>query len=144
MSNFKKISIIFLLFLGIVAIRFFKTDLFYDPLIDFYEGNYLTQPPPKFEAWKLILHTSLRFWLNTLLSLLILWVAFQSKKIIRFSVAFFGISFIILIVLFAYFLFNMAMDNYFILFYLRRFLIQPLFIILLLPAFYYQKSISKQ
>ncbi len=143
METWKKIVIISVIFLGMIAIRFFETDLFYDPLIHFFEGSYLTQPPPEFNFWQLILYTSFRFWLTALLSLLILFVAFRSKKILRFSYLLFGTAFLVLIALFAYFLFNMAPENYFLLFYIRRFLIQPIFIILLLPAFYYQMSLKQ-
>lgn len=143
MAVWQKFILIGILFLALVAVRFFETDLFYDPLIHFYEGNYLTQPPPKFQEWKLVLHTFFRFFLNTLLSLLILFTAFQRKQILRFSIVFFGAVGAILMILFIYFTLNMAPENYFTLFYIRRFLIQPIFIILLLPAFYYQKALKQ-
>ncbi|HET8837478.1 MAG TPA: exosortase F system-associated protein [Flavobacteriaceae bacterium] len=143
MAIWQKIILIGILFLGMVTIRFFETQLFYDPLIHFYEGSYLTQPPPQFEEWKLILNTFFRFCLNTILSLLILFVAFRCRKIMKFSILFFGAACLLLMILFVYLVFNMAPENYFTLFYVRRFLIQPIFIILLLPAFYYQKALKK-
>jgi exosortase F-associated protein len=33
-------------------------------------------------------------------------------------------------------------ENNFVLFYIRRFLIQPLFLLLFIPAFFYQKRIK--
>lgn len=143
MKLFFKIVSIGFFFVLLVCIRFFETELFYDPLIRFYKGNYLTQQPPVFEEWKLIWNTVFRYGLNTFISLLILWVAFRNKKTIKFAGWFYGIVFFILIVIFAYLVFNMNPKNYFTLFYVRRFLIQPLFILLLLPAFYYQESLKK-
>lgn len=143
MKMFVKLVVIGFLFLLLAGVRFFETSLFYDPLRHFYEGNYLTETAPDFDALKLILSTSLRYWLNSLLSLLILYVAFHSRKIMRFSWAFYGFIFVVLLLLFTYLVLNMHIENYFTLFYVRRFLIQPLFILLLLPAFYYQKSIKK-
>ena len=35
-------------------------------------------------------------------------------------------------------------QDYLFVFYVRRFLIQPLFLILFVPAFFYQKSVNKQ
>jgi exosortase F-associated protein len=50
--------------------------------------------------------------------------------------------FIILISLFFIVLFFFGETNKMTLFYIRRFLIQPIFLLLFLPAFYYQKKIN--
>ena len=143
MKLFIKLVVIGFLFVLLACVRFFQTELFYDPLLHFYEGNYLTQKAPVFDETKLIWNTFFRYGLNTLISLLILYVAFRNKKIMKFSFAFYGIVLALLLLVFVYLIFNMAPENYFILFYVRRFLIQPLFILLLLPAFYYQQSLKK-
>ncbi|HET8809842.1 MAG TPA: exosortase F system-associated protein [Flavobacteriaceae bacterium] len=143
MKFFSKIIIIGFLFVLLACIRFFETELFYDPLISFYKGKYLTQEPPVFEEWKLIMHTIFRYGLNTFFSLLILWAAFRKKNILKFAGLIYGLAFFIFCVIFGYLLFNMKPENYMALFYVRRFLIQPLFILLLLPAFYYQQNLKK-
>ena len=142
MKLFSKIVLIGFLFVLLAAIRFFETELFYDPLIGFYQGDYLTEEPPVFNKWKLIAHTIFRYGLNTFFSLLILWVVFRKKNILKFAGLIYASAFLVFCAIFGYLLFNMQPENYWALFYVRRFLIQPIFILLLLPAFYYQKSLK--
>lgn len=140
MKRFIKILLIIFLLGTLASIRFFETQLFYDPLIDFFQGKYLNGIKPEFEYWKLLIHTSMRFLLNTAISLLILFVAFKDGGILRFSGMLYGVLFISLMVVFSIMLsYADSIENYMPLFYVRRFLIQPILIILLLPAFYYYK-----
>ena len=69
----------------LVSIRFFEDTLFHDPLVSFFKSNFTTMEPPNFEKWKLIGFTSLRYLMNTILSLLILLLAFPKKSILKFS-----------------------------------------------------------
>jgi len=70
-------------------------------------------------------------------------VAFQKWSVIVFSIKFYTISFIILTLVF-YTLLQSGFDNgYLLAFYIRRFLIHPLFVLILLPAFYFQKKEEK-
>ncbi|MDR6301964.1 exosortase F system-associated membrane protein [Mesonia maritima] len=143
MNKWVKIVLVFCLFFLLVLIRFFEKDLFYDPLLTFYKGNYQYQSPPEMENFKLILNTFFRYLLNSGVSLLVLYVAFQKKAIIKFSLIFYCFIGALLMLFFSYLIFNFGKENYFLMFYVRRFLIQPLFILLLLPAFYYQYYIKK-
>ena len=127
----------------LVSVRLFEEVLFHDPLVDFFRSNFTQAEPPVLEKWKLMSLTSARFIINTLLSLIILYLAFSKKSILKFSGLFYAGSFIILIGVFYYLLSPLKAENYMFLFYVRRFLIQPLFLILLLPAFYYQQNIKK-
>ncbi len=136
-----KIILIVLLFGLLVCIRFFEKSIFYDPLLAFYQGDYLKDVTPDFNLWKLVLSTAFRYGLNTFLSLLILYIAFKDKGILKFSIVLYLMVFVILMVIFAGMLFHVEdIQNFMPLFYVRRFLIQPLLIILLLPAFYYFKK----
>ena len=92
---------------------------------------------PRREVAKVFGFTTLRFVLNTLISLAILFVVFKDKSIIKFSVLIYAIAF--LMVLYLYFVVNPNQEDYYLFFNVRRFLIQPIFLILLLPAFYYHK-----
>ncbi|MDT0293991.1 exosortase F system-associated protein [Mesonia ostreae] len=127
----------------LVSIRLFEDVLFHDPLVGFYKSNFNEMDPPHFDTWKLIGFTSLRFFMNTTLSLLILFLAFSKKSILKFSALFYGLAFVVLISVFFVLLSPLETKNYMFLFYVRRFLIQPVFLLLLLPAFYYQQSIKK-
>ena len=136
-----KILVILILFALLASIRFFETSLFYDPLINFFKQDYLNGITPEFDFWQLVLNTSLRFLINSAISLFILYVAFQDRSILKFSALLYILLFAVLIIVFAIILSQVkGIDNFMPLFYVRRFLIQPLPIILLLPAFYYYKK----
>ncbi|WP_339753005.1 exosortase F system-associated protein [uncultured Winogradskyella sp.] len=139
MNKITKYILLMVLFLGLVLIRTFEDILFYDPYLTFFENVYLYIDSPRREVAKLVLFTSLRFLLNTLLSLGILYVIFKDKNIIKFSVLIYGLAYVLLMIPFLYFVTNPKQEDYYLFFNIRRFLIQPIGLILLLPAFYYYK-----
>lgn len=139
MNRFLKIGgIAFLAFL-LVAIRFFESTLFYDPLLLFFKSA-PNGVLPEFDTFKLVLHITFRFVLNTLLSLGVLWLAFESTEIIKLSTFFYGLFFVILVFLFIWALGSSEAGQHMTLFYIRRFLIQPILLLILIPAFYFQKK----
>jgi exosortase F-associated protein len=123
----------------LALIRFYEKSLFYDPLIEFYRAEYLHGVIPQFETGKFLLHVFYRFWVNSALSLAILYVAFLDKNILKFSSFLYMILFIASFAAFAFLIFNIEEQHFMALFYVRRFLIHPLFVIILLPAFYYYR-----
>ena len=123
----------------LILIRFFEDILFYDPYLEFFQNDYLYMDSPRREVAKVLGFTTLRFVLNTLISLAILFVVFKDKSIIKFSVFIYAIAFVVLMVFYLYFVVNPNQEDYYLFFNVRRFLIQPIFLILLLPAFYYHK-----
>lgn len=135
----KKLLQIGFLFTCLVLIRVFESDLFYDPYIIFYKSHYSLDTLNNLDFFKLILNTFLRYFINSIISLVILYIAFKSKDIVRLSTIFYCIAFIILIGAYIPFELTLNKDSYQVFFYIRRFLIQPIFILLLLPAFYYQR-----
>jgi len=138
-----KIVIIIGLFLMLMLIRALEPWLFYDPFIQYFKNDYLYKAIPVFVTSKLFLNIFFRYSLNLVFSLAILYVAFQKWSVIVFSIKFYTISFIILILVF-YTLLQSGFDNgYLLAFYIRRFLIHPLFVLILLPAFYFQKKEEK-
>jgi len=140
MSRAVKIILILLLVIGLVLVRTYAAALFYDPLINFFKGNYISEVIPEINFSKLLISTSLRFWLNTTISLAILWVLFRKKDIIKLSLALYSIAFIVLLLLFYLILGAVENPSHMLLFYVRRFLIQPIFLLLLIPAFYFQRK----
>ena len=132
---------ILLLFAVLAAIRFYESELFYDPLLNFFKSDYLNNITPQFKFGKLVTYTALRFFVNTIVSLGILYIAFRDISILKFASLLYTIFFLILLLIFIGMLLQISdIENYMPLFYIRRFLIQPIFIILLLPAFYYYKK----
>ena len=143
MSKLVKYILLFLLFGLLVLIRWFETDLFYDPYLVFFHSDYLYIDSPQVEISKLVGFTVLRYVLNAIISLAILYVVFRERNIVRFSGLVYAIAFVILICGYLYFVINPKQSYYYLFFNLRRFLIQPLILILLLPAFYYHKLTQK-
>ncbi|WP_407556195.1 exosortase F system-associated membrane protein [Winogradskyella sp. 4-2091] len=128
-----------LLFMFLILIRTFEDVLFYDPYLTFFENDYLYMDSPRREVAKLVLFTSIRFVLNTLISLGVLYVIFKDMSIIKFSTLIYAIAYILLLIPFLYFVINPKQEDYYLFFNVRRFLIQPIGLILLLPAFYYYR-----
>ena len=139
MSNLIKYTIIFVLFLLLVLIRFFEDQLFYDPYLLFFKNDYLYMDYPRREVFKLTAFTSLRYVLNSLISIGILYAFFKDKGVLKFSALLYGISYIVLLLIFLFFVINPRQEDYYLFFNLRRFLIQPIILLVLLPAFYYYK-----
>ena len=131
--------LIFLLVSLLFAIRAFESDLFYDPLIHYFQNDYLYTKIPSIDVWKLVVDVLFRYVLNSLITLAIIKVAFKQKKFVKFAGFFLMLAFIILIVVYVFLLRNQFESGYLFPFYIRRFLIHPLFLLLLFPAFYYQK-----
>lgn len=139
MSRGVSILLVILLVFGLILIRQFAGDIFYDPLIDFFKTDHSTQPLPEMMTGKLLLHITFRYLLNTVLSLLILWVIFRSGSILKLTLILYAALFILLMIIFIVLVNTSEAGNHMALFYVRRFLIQPLFLLLLLPAFYFHK-----
>uniref|UniRef100_UPI00404B62AE exosortase F system-associated membrane protein n=1 Tax=Gelidibacter sp. TaxID=2018083 RepID=UPI00404B62AE len=139
MTNIVKSIWLLVLFGLLILIRTFENELFYDPYLKFFENDYLYIDNPRREVFKLTLFTILRYVLNSVISLGIIFMFFSDKSIVKFSAFIYTVAFVILIGLFLYFVINPNQDDYYIFFNIRRFLIQPLLLLLLLPAFYYYK-----
>lgn len=134
-----KYILLFLCFSLLILIRFFEHDLFYDPYLKFFENDYLYMDNPRREVFKLTSHTVLRYVLNTVISLAVLYVFFEDNSMIKFSSFVYLAAFLILLTLYLYFVVNPKQEDYYLFFIMRRFLIQPVILIVLLPAFYYHK-----
>ncbi|PVW17209.1 exosortase F system-associated membrane protein [Marixanthomonas spongiae] len=134
------VFLLLLAVLGLVAVRFFETTLFYDPLTVFFETGYLSQELPAFDGFKLLGNIFIRYVLNTVLSLCVIWLLFKKTEILKLSLLLYAVLFLILALAYILLLYTYQEGNYLTLFYVRRFLIQPLFLLILLPAFYFQKK----
>ena len=139
MHKYIKYIWVSLLIALLILIRWFENDLFYDPYLTFFKNDYLYIDSPRREVAKLVAFTALRYILNTIISLAILFVFFKDKNIVKFSGIIYGIAFVLLIAIYLYFVVNPRQEDYYLFFNIRRFLIQPILLILLFPAFYYYK-----
>ncbi len=140
LKNKLKLAAILFLILLLIAIRAFEDTIFYDPFLDYFKLNYNNLPLPKIDVIKLFFSLGFRFYLNSIISLGLLRLIFNETKIIKFSIFLYSVLGIILMVSFFFILLKFGETSKMNLFYIRRFIIQPIFIMLFIPAFYYQKK----
>ena len=126
--------------IAIVALRFFEDKIFYDPFLSYFKADFSKNPVPDFDSLLYFSNVLLRFTVNSLLSLAVLALLFKDLKIVKFS-AFLLVFFFVLLTsaLFVMLHFN-ENPHKMTIFYLRRFLIQPLFLLLFIPGFYFHKK----
>lgn len=134
-----RIVLLVIALLGLVLVRAFESQLFYDPFLPFFKSDYQNKSLPIFENIPLFFGLFLRYFINTLLSLVVIYLLFKQLPLVRFAMVLYLVFFVVLIVLFFGLLHFSNQPDYLILFYIRRFLIQPLFLVLFIPAFYYQQ-----
>jgi exosortase F-associated protein len=127
----------------LICIRLFEDNLFYDPFLAYFKSEYAHAKLPQFNVFKLFFSLGMRFYFNSVISLFLLYVIFKDTKIVKFSMLLYMILGSILMISFIFVLTFFGEENKMTLFYLRRFLIQPIFILLFIPAFYYQKQVKK-
>ena len=139
LKNKSKIFLLILLVLLLAGIRAFENQLFYDPFLAYFERDYKTLPLPKFDSIRLFFGLLFRYTLNTIVSLGIVYVLFKEIELVKFASILYAMFFVILIIAFYCVIYFYANQNNLILFYVRRFLIQPILVLLFIPGFYYQK-----
>ena len=137
-----RLFVVFSLLLCFVLVRFYENILFYDPFLDYFKSDFNNLPLPEFDTFKLILNLLFRYSLNTGISLGLIYVIFKDSMMIRFSVLLYSIAFVLLLITMFLVIHIYGSENNLLLFYVRRFLIQPIFVLLFIPAFYFQKRNS--
>ncbi len=143
LQNKKKVAQVSFLVLLLILIRAFENTLFYDPFLNYFKSEYANLPFPEISVVKLFLSLGFRFYLNSVISLFLLYVIFNDGKMVKFSILLYMILGSILMISFFFVLNFFGEESKMTLFYIRRFIIQPIFILLFIPAFYYQKQIRK-
>lgn len=131
------------LVLLLLVIRAFENELFYDPFLAYFRNDYLVGALPDYDGSELFFGLGFRYLLNAVISIGIVYALFQEGKLVAFTAILYVVFFVLLISAF-FILINMETQNNLLIFYVRRFLIQPLFLLLFVPAFYYQRRVSKK
>lgn len=127
----------FIIIVGLMgAVRYFENTLFYDPFLKYFKSDYFDLPLPRFDSLKLILSFFSRYFVNSLLSLALLFVVFKDWRHVFFSA--FLLLFFFFVLLGGFFLVVYYFeDSKMVLFYIRRFIIQPVFLLLFFPGYYF-------
>ncbi|MEJ6664154.1 MAG: exosortase F system-associated protein [Flavobacteriaceae bacterium] len=125
--------------MGLVLVRYFETNLFYDPLDLFFQGDYLTRELPLIDPLFFWPSLIFRFLLNLIFGLMLLKGLFIDPQTIRFTWVLYLMFFAFLsLALFGLMAMYQA-GYYHQLFYVRRFLIHPIILLILIPGFYFYK-----
>jgi len=136
--KFRFVAVI-LFVLSFALIRLYEYKLFYDPFLDYFKSDFNALPLPVYSSFQLFISLLFRYGLNTALSLGLIFTLFKDIEMVKFASFLYGFFFLALIVSFYSIIYFYGEHNNLMLFYVRRFLIQPIFILLFIPAFYYQK-----
>jgi exosortase F-associated protein len=129
---------------GLVSVRIFEDTLFYDPFLNYFHEANQNIDFPSFEWGKLIAGYLFRFALNLLFSCLIIYGLFKRRSWTIQGLIMMVIVFAIAFPIYLYCIHDKFETGYLFSFYMRRFVIQPLIILLIVPMFYYRKKISQK
>jgi exosortase F-associated protein len=138
-----QIGLLIVLIGALVCIRIFEKSIFYDPLVDYFKGNFNAMPLPKMHQIKLFASLGFRYYLNSIISLGIIYLLFKNAKTTKFALLLYLVLGSVLLISFVFVLEFFGETNKMNLFYIRRFIIQPIFLILFVPAFFYQSKAVK-
>lgn len=134
------VIMIVVLLLGIIGVRYFEVALFQDELNDYFHSDFQNIPIPDIALWETVASTSLRFLMNTVLSLWILWFLYKRETYVKASLWVYLFAYIILISSFVVLIQLDAQWVKMALFYVRRFLIHPLLLFILVAGCYFLKT----
>lgn len=128
--------IISIFVIGLILIRVFEDQLFYDPFLSFFKHSNAPIPTPKYDFGTLFFHHLYRFLLNLICSTFIIHFLFLNKKQTKQSIFLYFLLFTPSFLLYLYSIENhLSLGNLFT-FYLRRFVIQPVPLLILIPIYY--------
>ncbi|MNK43806.1 hypothetical protein D3C87_625230 [compost metagenome] len=125
---------------GLIGIRGVENSIFYDPFLGYFKSADQTAIFPEFEWGKLIVSYLFRFLLNTCFSLLIIQNLFQNNEWTKQAFLLTALIFLIVFPIYLFCINDKFQFGYLFSFYIRRFVIQPLSLLLIIPIFYYRKK----
>ncbi|WEK69073.1 MAG: exosortase F system-associated protein [Candidatus Chryseobacterium colombiense] len=127
---------------GLIGVRMLEDTLFYDPFLGYFHEANKNINFPSFEWRRLIFGHLFRFILNLLFSCLIIQCLFKNKEWTTQGVILMVIVFAIIFPIYLYCIYSQFEIGYLFSFYMRRFVIQPLVLLLIVPLFYYRKQMA--
>ncbi|TNE81760.1 MAG: exosortase F system-associated protein [Bacteroidetes bacterium] len=137
----RQILIVFLAMLAWAAVyvnqEFDFTRLRYNP------GQYGQGYIPEGEEWRFAVNKSIRFFLNDFISLVFIYGLFQSVKYVKVALWVMGFGMFILLPTYLIFAILYKEEAFNVLTFLHRITMNPWLMLLLVPAFFYQKMEKK-
>lgn len=135
--------LVFVGILGLIAVRFLEDKIFYDPFLEFFKGDYKVAQVPDFVWGKLMLSHFFRFSLNLVFSAIVVHFMFLNKKWTMQAVVLIAVAFVFFFPIYLWCLYSKMEIGYLFTFSVRRFVIQPIILLLIIPIFYYRKKLGK-
>lgn len=129
---------------GLVGVRMLEDAIFYDPFLNYFHEANKNISLPQFEWGKLILSHLFRFILNLFFSCIIIHFLFKNKEWTMQGAVLITVIFAITFPIYLYCIYNQFEIGYLLSFYMRRFVIQPLILLLVVPLFYYRKQMLQK
>ena len=129
---------------GLISVRIFEEQLFYDPFLNYFHEANKNAHFPDFVWGKLIWNYLFRFFLNLIISAAVIYFIFKNKDWTFQAIVLMVLVFVITFSLYLYCIHTQFEIGYLFSFYMRRFVIQPLILLLIIPLFYYRKHLAKQ
>lgn len=131
-----------LLTFALIGVRILEDKIFYDPFLDFFRTT--KRIFPSFEWSKIILSHIFRFSLNLSFSLGIIHLLFLDRKWTLQAGGIIISSFLIFFPIYLYCLYTQFGFGELFAFYVRRIVIQPIILLIIVPLFYYRKHLNHQ
>ena len=128
---------------GLIGVRYLEKVLFYDPFLKYFASTSSNRAFPQFEWARLIASHLFRFLLNLIFSLGIIHFLFLNKKWTFQAMVLITLSFILFFPIYLYSVYTEFSFGNLFSFYIRRFVIQPLPVLLIVPLFYHRKNLIK-
>lgn len=128
---------------GLITVRAFEDRIFYDPFLEYFHEANKNIAFPHFEWGKMILSHILRFGLNLFFSGIIIFFWFKNKRWAIQGMMLMSIVFAVVLPVYLYCIYEQFEIGYLFSFYIRRFVIQPLILLLIIPIFYYRRYTSE-
>ncbi len=126
--------------LMLVAVRLNESRWFPEKLIDFFGKDLYPDNPLPALGFTDYISLLLRYLTNSILSIVFLHVWFGNERITRFLVKFFAATGMVLLLLFGIAVYTYQPGQYLFLFYIRRLIIQPVWLFILFPVIYYLEN----
>ena len=130
--------------LGLIGVRAIEDRAFYDPFLDFFHEANKKADFPEFDWGKLVINHIFRFLLNLAFSALIIHFLFRKRQWTVQAVVLMLLVFAITFPIYLYCISTKFEIGYLFSFYMRRFVIQPLILLLIVPMFYYRKQLIEK
>lgn len=134
--------IVFLGVCGLIGVRVLEDRIFYDPFLDYFHAGVKNIAFPEFDWAKLILSHVFRFSLNLIFSCIVVHFIFKRKEWTLQAAVLITLAFCITLPIYLYCIYNEFEIGYLFSFYIRRFVIQPILLLLIIPLFYYRKNVE--